>query len=144
MKEFVLYIENGIIANKKHVKEGFENLEDGRYQVTIKPRKRRSNKQNAYYHAVVCDMCADGFREIGYREVIDAEMAHKVLAGRFLKRRLINEDTGEIISEWIQSTTKLSTTEMEDYLDQCRQFAAEYLGIAIPLPNQQGNFFNNY
>jgi hypothetical protein len=141
VKEFVLYIENGVIANKKHVKEGFENLADGRYQVTIKPRKRRSKNQNAYYHAVVCAMCAEGFRDIGYREVIDAEIAHKVLAGRFLKRRMINEETGEIISEWIQSTTKLSTTEMEEYLDQCRQFAAEYLGISIPLPNQQGNFF---
>lgn len=143
MREFVVYIENGVITNKKHVREGFEGLEDGRYQVIVKARKRRSNKQNAYYHAVVCSMVMEGFQGIGYREVTDSEMAHRVLAGRFLKRRMVNDETGEIISEWIESTRKLSTTEMEEYLDKCRQFAAEYLGISIPLPNQQGSFFEN-
>lgn len=141
MIEFVLYIENGIIANKKHVKEGFENLEDGRYQVTIKPRKRRSNKQNAYYHAVVCDMVKDGLRDIGYRDVEDAEDAHEVLKSLFLKKKTINHNTGEVLSERDGSTKKLSTTEMQEYIDKCVQFAAEYLGVSIPQPGQQGNFF---
>jgi len=141
MREIAAYIENGKIANKKHVKELFEGLPDGRYRVRLDARKRRSNKQNAYYHAIVCSMVAEGLRENGYREVTDSEIAHKILSGRFLKRRLIDEDTGEVLSEWTESTTKLSTKEFEEYLDQCRQFAAEYLGIPIPLPNQQGSFF---
>jgi hypothetical protein len=139
--EFVLYIENGIIANKKHVKEGFENLEDGRYQVTIKPRKRRSNRQNAYYHAVVCEMVKEGLQEVGYRDVEDAEDAHEVLKSLFLKKKTINSNTGEVLSERDGSTKKLSTTEMQEYIDKCVQFAAEYLGVSIPLPGHQGNFF---
>lgn len=141
MKEFVLYVEEGKIANKKHVREAFENLEDGRYQVLIKPRKRRSNKQNAYYHAVVCDMVKEGLQEAGYRDVQDAEDAHEVLKSLFLKIKTINHNTGEVLSERTGSTRKLSTTEMQEYIDKCVQFAAEYLGVSIPQPGQQGNFF---
>lgn len=135
-----LHIENGQIGNAKHIRQAFEGLEDGIYKVTIKPNKRRSLRQNAYYHAVVCVMVAEGLRNIGYREVRDGEDAHGVLKSLFLKKKEINEETGEVLTEREGSTKKLTTGEMEEYLDRVRQWAVEYLGISIPLPGQQSEF----
>jgi len=36
-----------------------------------------------------------------------------------------------------KTTTENSTTMQEEYHEQCRQFAAEYLNIEIPLPNEK-------
>ncbi len=139
-KESVLHIEEGKIANKVHMRRLFDGLEDGIYLVTIKPRKRRSQKQNAYYHAVVCDMVREGLQEAGYGAVKDAEDAHEILKSLFLKTRIINEESGEVLVEMVQSTTKLTTTEFEEYLEKIRQWAAEYLGVYIPEPGKQGAF----
>jgi hypothetical protein len=40
------------------------------------------------------------------------------------------------ILQYTQSTTKLSTIEMEDYLEKIRVFASRELGCFLPKPNE--------
>src|SRR5579859_4496962 len=120
MPQFVLHIEEGLIANKKHIREAFGNLKDGQYMVTIKWWKRRSQRQNAYYHAIVCNLVKDGLRQIGYDEVETSEDAHEILKQMFLSRKMVNRQTGELLTEITKSTTKLTTVEFEEYMDKCR------------------------
>jgi hypothetical protein len=47
-----------------------------------------------------------------------------------------NEKTGEILRK-IESTTELTTTEMEVYNEKCRNNAFDMFGVQIPLPNEQ-------
>lgn len=143
MSEFILHIEEGRIGNKKHVRDAFAVLPDGMYLVVIKPRKRRSIRQNAYYWLIVCNMVKEGLQEMGYREVKDAEDAHEVMKAMFLRRKIINEQTGEVLLEVAGSTVKLSTVEMEDYMEQCRAWSHEYLGVFIPLPGHYQQMFKN-
>lgn len=142
MGEFVLHIENGQVANKKHMRDAFFGLKDGQYMVTIKWWKRRSLGQNAYYHAVVCGLILEGLKDAGYDDIESTEEVHEVLKRRFLKKAVYHRDTGEVLEEITKSTTKLTTVEFEEYLEKCRRFASEYLGMYIPLPNEARSYFN--
>lgn len=128
-------IENGIIANPAAIRKAFTGLQDGTYQVKISPRKVRSLQQNAYYWGVVCEMVKDGLQDVGYRSIQTEEDAHEFLKALFLKKQVVNEETGEAI-EIHGSTATMLTQEFNFYIDQVLQWAAEYLGIVIPLPNE--------
>lgn len=130
-----VYITGNKITNKKAIAKAFNELKDGRYLITIEGHKNRSTQQNKYYHGCVLPLVKDGLRDIGYAEIKENEDAHEVLKYLFLKRSIPNEGTGEAI-ELLGSTTNLSTVEFNLFIDQIIQWAAEYLGIQIPLPNE--------
>lgn len=77
-----------------------------------KPSRSRSLNQNAYYHGVVIPMLAERFSGSSRNEI------HESLKKEFLGGK---------------STTELSTTEFETYLEQIKARAAE-MGVIIPDP----------
>jgi hypothetical protein len=135
MSQSVVYIEDGRVTNPVVIRKQFSELKDGVYQVKISTRKQRSLPQNAYYWGVICDMVKQGLYEAGYRSVKTSDNAHEVMKNLFLKKRIVNEDTGEVI-ETIGSTASLTTEAFIIYVEEIIQWAAEYLGIEIPLPNE--------
>jgi hypothetical protein len=99
-------------------------LEGQDVEITIGRRpKRRSLSQNRYMWGVVYAMIAEA---AGYTP----EEAHEALKWRFLRHH------GDGPIPTVRSTTDLTTTEMEEYLAQCRQLAAELFGLYIPDPNE--------
>lgn len=109
---------------------------DSRLVVAIKKQKRRrSLNQNAYLWGVVYPAIVDVFREHG--NSVDSEDIHsycKEHVGK-LKQIFVTPD-GEILSG-AGSTAKLSTMEFESYLEKLRAWAAETLGLTIPLPKEE-------
>lgn len=94
----------------------------------------RSTQQNRYYWGVVVWMIWHGLKEAGWD--LSREETHEMLRVRFLSEdRPLNND-GEFATV-VRSTTDLSTEEFVAYTDQCVRFAAEYLGVVIPPPNEQ-------
>ena len=61
---------------------------------------------------------------------------HDYMKYKFLKEPVVNEDTGEVLYERINSTTDLSTAEFNNYIEVVRKWAAENLDIYIPDPNE--------
>lgn len=49
---------------------------------------------------------------------------------------MVNEETGEEKTR-IRSTTELTKIEFNTYLEEIWQWAAEYLSITIPAPNER-------
>lgn len=143
MAEFILYKSDGAITNKRVVANAFNDLEDGRYRVTVNSYKKRSLLQNNYYWSCMVPMVKDGLRDAGYNEVKTNEDAHEVLKQLFLKRKLLNEINGdEIVIPG--STAKLTTVEFNLFIDDVIQWAATYLSITIPLPNEPIVMFATY
>lgn len=113
-------------------------LPDAQYTFLIeKYFGQRSSNQNRYLHGIVIPLVLEGLRDTGHNEVKDVHDAKKVIKSLFLKRKVVNENTGEVITEIVKDTHDLSTKEMSDFIDQVVQWAAEYLSITIPAPNQQ-------
>lgn len=94
-------------------------------QVLIEPKKkRRSDRQNAYYWGVVIEILSD---HTGY----SPEEMHEALRNKFLG--FYDKKTGLRV---VSSSAEQDTVEFEKYLTQIRAWASEN-GIFIPLPNEQ-------
>jgi hypothetical protein len=123
------------IFRRKEFLRDIQQFEGKRTEIILQLRKnRRSIEQNAYYWGVVVPMVRAGLYDAGWRYSITD--THQELKRMFLLREKVNENTGEV-REYIASTTELTTTEMNDYWAEIWQWAAEYLNIQIPEPNEQ-------
>lgn len=118
-------IEGSIVIwdTPEKVREYLKGLEGKRIDITVKrERSQRSINQNNYYFGVVCKVLGDYF---GY-EVDDM---HEALKLKFLQ-------VGPCDVPTIKSTTKLNTSEFEDYLERIRRWAATEYSVVVPLPNE--------
>ena len=104
---------------------GISRLSGKPVHVTIQTRRRpRSRAENNYYFGVVLTM-------IGLETGHTPEEVHDSAPVVSL-RRVLDSRLGWIV----RSTTTFSTVEMEDYLTEVRAWAASFLGLIIPLPNE--------
>jgi hypothetical protein len=108
------------------VRAFFEALSDGKYFLQAKEINNRSSNQNNYYW-VLCEMLVAPLRDLGWD--LDKDGVHCFLKDLFLKER-ITSSKGESFYQ-IKSTSKLTVTEMREYLERVIRFCAE-LGIEVP------------
>jgi hypothetical protein len=134
--EIISRFENGkMVRNRGLFVQALEQFQNTDIVITIqKKRIKRSTRQNAYYWSILIPLVRSGLHSVT-GEVFDASETHNFLKSQFCYKELINEDTGEIV-KIPKSTTDNSTTEMEIYHEQIRNFASEFLNIKIPLPNE--------
>lgn len=112
----------------------------GRFVITIeKAKRKRSNNQNRYLWGCVYKFIQQGFEDLGNKESL--ETIHEFCKSRFLKKEIVHEETGEVMT-FTKSTTELSTSEMMDYIADLQRFGAEYLNVIIPDPNEQVSMFS--
>lgn len=120
------------IHNRKLFDEQIKSFSNGRCIVVVeKVYNKRSNPQNAYYHAVIVPMVHSGLRDLGHD--VNREDTHEILKAMFNKVEFVDKVTGEV-SQFGGSTTKLSTIEMMEYIGKIQRWASEYLNIFIPDP----------
>ena len=135
MKHYVT-IKDGKIDNPATVKKAF-NLSDGYYELEIKKKNKRSLQQNAYWWGVVVAMVHEGLRDMG--NDVSLQETHEFLKMKFNTKSIVNTIVGEV-SEIPKSTTGLSKVEFNELIERVQQFAAEYLNLNIPSPNEQMTF----
>lgn len=130
-------VKNGKLnRNRKKIADVIEKFEGKDIEIIIcKKRKTRSLSQNGYYFGVIVTLFQEAIRDL-WGEIWSKEKVHEFLKNRFLFNEQINEDTGEVYKT-PKSTTECTTTEIEDYYEECRRFALEDFGVAIPLPNEE-------
>ena len=97
--------------------------------------RKRSTLQNAYYRGIVCNDFITGWKDKTGEDISNDE-AHELLKQSCNYVEIINETTGEVIKKG-KTTTDLSTVEMEEYHDRCRNFIYDWFGIITLLPNAQ-------
>lgn len=114
--------------------QGWQNAVDSfegqRVEVTIqKAKKKRSNPQNAYFHGVVLPLVANGLTDLG--QFTSPAQAKEVIKLLFLQY----EDA--IGVPRTKNTSGLSTLEFNELIEQVQIWAADFLSVKIPDPNEQ-------
>lgn len=128
------------IYRRKEMQELLDSFDDGtELEIVVRrKKKKRSNAQNAYYHACIVPSVYDGLIDAGYeRKDLDYETVHEFLKSKFLRRDVSNTE-GEFITV-PQSTSELSVSQMMDYIADIQKWAQEFLNITIEDPEQQTN-----
>jgi hypothetical protein len=115
-------------AQKKTLNTYLQKHEGQEVRITLsQPTRGRSNAQNKYLWGCVYTILA---AETGHT----TEEVHEYCKAMFLPRSHMMLAGHEV--ELTKSTTTLSTGEMEDFLQAIRVFAAQELGISVPLPHE--------
>lgn len=143
MVEVIIHVRNGKVLNMAEFRAAFAGIKDGKHLVTVKDIRRRSVAQNSYYWGVVVPMVRRALYESGFDEIRTAEDAHEALKYFHLRTRVSNKEAGEVI-EITGSTKELNIPEFNDYLERICRWAAEYMGIVIPSPNEELAEFDNW
>jgi hypothetical protein len=86
------------------------------------PQKKTTGPQRRYYFGVLVAMIAEAVGE-------DKEAVHEELKQMFLKDR-------SKAFPVTRSTESLTTVEREEYHEKIRRWAASFLGLYLPLPNE--------
>jgi hypothetical protein len=111
------------VISKPKLQAYIRGLKPGQYDVVIKRHeKQRSNPQNKYYWKIVVGMIAD---ETG----LTPDETHEALKMKFLPKH-------HDLLPTVKSTTKLSTIEFQAYIAEIVMWAAEFLQLVIPDPNE--------
>ncbi len=125
------------IVNQQAFLKDLNTLKNKRVELTItRVSKKRSNKQNRFWHGFVVAPITYELQNRGFEingKIITKEDVHEMLKLKFLKRSILNEDTGELF-ETVGSTANLTTTEFCDLLAQTQMWAATFLQIVINDP----------
>jgi len=99
-----------------------------------KPKKKRSNSQNAYLWSVLYPISQNAIRDM-WGEVWSIEKVHEFYKLHFNYVEKVNEQTGEVV-KIPKSTTENTTTQQEEYHAQIREFLSEWFNVTAPLPNE--------
>ncbi len=130
--EFYTTVTNGRLTSTWQ--NAVNSFEGQRVAVTIqKAKKKRSNPQNAYFHGCVVPIVTNAMLDAG---IITSNSETKEM----LKRKFLSEDVPFADGQYLERTKRtrqLSTSEFNDFIAQVQQFAAEWLGVEVPDPNEQ-------
>lgn len=107
-------------------------------------RRLRSNEQNRYYWGVVVRMVLQALYDLGNHELKpgqpdSANVVHEFLKQKFLPPVLAHDAFGQEL-RLPGSTKNQSTVEMMSYISEIQTWAAEYLNIVIPDPEEEEFF----
>ena len=123
-----------MIRNRNELTSALNQFEGQEITLSIeKAKKVRSTQENRYYWGLVIPLIKAGLKD-ATSESYSAEQVADLMKTRFLMIDVYIGDSD--VMTRIKSTTELSTIEMERYLQECRTFAQEYLGVTIPMPNE--------
>jgi hypothetical protein len=130
--QFYTTVTNGRLTSTWQ--NAVNSFEGQRVAVTIqKAKKKRSNPQNAYFHGCVVPIVTNAMLDAGIR-------TSNTETKEMLKRKFLSEDLPFADGQYLErtkNTSELSTSEFNDFIAQVQQFAAEWLSVEVPDPNEQ-------
>lgn len=115
--------QRATLINSLRTLRGEHRVEIKRYRVV------RSKQQNDYLWSVVYPAFVQFRNEQG--EDFESDDAHRMFGLKFLRKPIIDKETGEILGQTIRSTTTLDVAEFSEYVEKIIAWLADY-GIEVP------------
>ena len=137
--EITTSIVNGLFKrNRNLVLNAIKSFNGKDVVITFsKPKKSRSNNQNAYYWSIVLPLVQKGLLDATGELRSNDNIHYKILLPLFAPtNEIVNIDTGECINERLTSS-EMTTTQFCEYIIEIQKWGAEFLGIDIPNPNEE-------
>ena len=132
-------VVNGVFKrNRNLVLQAIQSFNGKEVVITFsKPKKSRSNNQNAFYWGAVLPLVQKGLLDATGELRSNDNIHYKILLPLFAPlNEIVNTDTGECIIERLTSS-EMTTTQFCEYIMEVQKWGAEFLGIDIPSPNEE-------
>lgn len=131
-------VNGNLKRNRNLIIDAINSFEGKDCLITLeRPKKSRSNNQNRFYWGAFVPLIQQGLKD-ATGELRSSESIHyNILLPLFApKNEIVNTDTGESLFERLGSSD-LTTTQFFEYILDIQKWAAEFLGIDIPNPNEE-------
>ena len=133
-------VDGRMTTNRERIQEVFRAFSGERLLITIeKPKKKRSNEQNAYWWGVMVPIWQNALKAAGMSR--SKEDTH-VLIGDLIRQKYGHsplhveiEIDGKIYEER-RGTSSLTTSEFNELMSYAQDFAMEVFGVNVPSPNE--------
>lgn len=123
------------IRNRKIFDDELQQFLGREVEIIIRrKRKIRTNAQNRYLHLLIMIFSDKLLESTGTK--IPALELKEALKAKFAIQDVFNEDTGAFVMQVVQSTSKMSMSELAGFIDAIMNYAAEF-GIILPQANEQ-------
>lgn len=131
-------VNGNLKRNREQIKQAIASFDGKEIIITIdKAKKTRSNKQNNFYWGVCIPLIQSGLKdatgEFFGNDNIHYDMLLKMFAPTF---DVVNVHNGLVMSRQI-SSSEMTTTQFCSYILEIQKWAAEFLNIDIPDPNEE-------
>jgi hypothetical protein len=83
----------------------------------------------------------DALREAGWNEIKTIEDAKDFVKVKFLKYDLVNEETGEVVMMF-RNTSALTKLQFMELVTDVQIWLLDYFNIDLPLPGEQSKMFS--
>ena len=124
-----------VVAGRSKLIKAIQTFQTSSLTVTLEPKRRkRTSPQNALWWVYMTYLS----EATGYTK----DEIHEICKYQFLQSQKVDEKTGETFP-YLRSTTSLSKQEFSELLEQLFIWAAQVLGVTLPEPNEQIDFFTN-
>lgn len=138
---FTGHVKNGkvFIDNRPYFDLWMQTLENKNFNLEVwQAGKKRSSPENRYFHSVICQYIGKLLYDLtGEPEyLVDKEKVKDLLKIKFLSKGVVNPDTGEVIGTKVLKTSELTVQEMEEFMQNIRDWVSRDYGVVIPLPNE--------
>lgn len=139
---YITKIENGrMTRNRSAIFKAIQIFEGKELEITLsRPKRKRSNSQNAYWWGVVIPIYQKIFNDAGH--LCDNNGAHYLLCDLIRENHpdtpLFNEVLlGDTYVKQTKGTSELTKSEFMEVIASAQQIASEWFGAYIPDPNEQ-------
>lgn len=135
--EFRCSVINGRLPEKdaRQIGEAIRQFNGKRILLSIRQQEKlRSLNQNSFYQGPFIEALRVYLLDCGHR--VSPEDIHGGLRDAHAKNSFVIELPGGMPFRIPPSTTRLSTTGFEEYLEEIRARFAEDFGWQLPLPNE--------
>ena len=137
--KYIFNIVDGVgkIQGRKQFEADISQLGNCKMVMTLKRyRKTRTNKQNAVLHWYINEIADEtGMAPDSIKEVL----RHKFLSVDAIDRNgeiMADKVSGEVLKAY-RSTADLTTTEFNEFTENVRLWANDFLNLQLPLPNEE-------
>lgn len=121
------------LANRKRFEQDIKDFKDCAVELTVKAKNQRSSTQNRYLWGVVYKEVEIRLKQLG--NDVNPDVVHDFLKGKFNRVEVIGNG-GEVIDYIGDSTKKMNKEQFSIYVGKIIEWAADFLNITIPLPNE--------
>lgn len=106
----------------------------GKWRVRLnRARPGMTYQQQKYYFAAHVTLLWQYLSERNWKGT-KAEL-HEMMKHKFLRSAVVEPRSGKVLGYTMNSTQKLSTIEMADFMENVAQWLAEQFGIVVPPPD---------
>lgn len=139
-RELFISVNDFGIVNKNQLKAFLLELPIGKWLLKAERKDKRSGQQNRYLHGVMLPIIRDALKDAGWNNIKTIDDAKDFVKVKFLKYDMVNEQTGEAV-EMYRNTSALTKLQFMELVQDVQIWLLEFFQIELPLPGEQSSLF---